>query len=114
MDVEIGKRKFTLEQTWGEFKAFTKSDNALDAEVAEAQEAKDAATIEELDARRMELHEGQVCKCLRSVDNNAFDGANGLDELQFNEVAGLAIRLLQPMMEFVNRVPFDTGKPAQV
>ena len=113
MDVQIGKRKFVIEQTWGEYKEFTKADNALDVEAATAREIKDAAALSALDDRRMDLHEGQLIKCLKMIDGQQSNG--DLGALQYNEVAGLAMRLLNPTMELMNRLPFEgQGQPSQV
>lgn len=105
MDVKLGARTFTLEQSWGEYKAFDKAcDDIEDAvraatERAATEEAKTKG--EELEA----LQVGQLAKCLKKVAGADFDG--NLDALGYNEVFGLLLRLRNPMMELSTRLPFE-------
>ena len=108
MDVQIGKRKFVLEQTWGEFKAFVAADNGLDLDLLKARDADDYPKLTEVHAERIALHEAQVAKCLQSIDGAAVNGS--LDALQWDEPHALARKLLNPSAD-LNEQPAPFARP---
>lgn len=107
MEVQIGKRKFTLEQTWGEYKAFLDADNELDLKLLEAQDAKDIRAALAVQAQRRELHEAQLARCLKQIEGKPAEEA--LDGMDWSEPALLVRKLLNPAAE-LDAAPFG-GTP---
>ena len=105
MDVKLGGRTFTLEQSWGEYKAYDKACDALEDEAREAAEKEDKEAAKVAGEKLEGLQLDQLRKCLKKVGAAEFDG--NLDALGYNEVFGLLMRLRNPLTELSTRLPFE-------
>lgn len=105
MDVKLGGKTFTLEQSWGEYKAYDKACDDLEDAAREATEKEDKEAVKAAGDELETLQLDQLRKCLRKVGGADFDG--NLDPLDYNVVFGLLMRLRNPMMELSTRLPFE-------
>ena len=105
MDVKLGGKTFTIEQSWGAYKAYDKACDELEDAAREATEKDDKAAVKTAGESLETLQLDQLRKCLKKVGAAEFDG--DLDALGYNEVFGLLMRLRNPMMELSTRLPFE-------